>query len=48
MNSFIDSKNNLEMFSSEVNKIADLIDEGIEAYKEENNYNQELLDGIEF
>ncbi|MBT4165781.1 DEAD/DEAH box helicase family protein [archaeon] len=46
MNSFIDSKNNLEMFSSEVDKIAELIDEGIEAYREENNYNQELLDEI--
>jgi SNF2 family DNA or RNA helicase len=46
MNSFIDSKNNLEVFSSEVNKIADLIDEGIEAYKKDNDYNEEMLDKI--
>ena len=44
MNSFIDSKNNLDMFSSEVNKIGQIIDEGIEAYKAEGDYNMELLD----
>ncbi len=46
MNAFIDSKNNLELFSSEVNRIAEVIEEGIEAYKEDNNYNEELLDKI--
>jgi SNF2 family DNA or RNA helicase len=44
MNKFLDSKNNLEIFSKEVAEIAEIIEEGIQAYKESKEYNQNLLD----
>ena len=44
MNSFIDSKNNLETFSREVEKISKMIEQGIESYSEDKKYNMELLD----
>jgi SNF2 family DNA or RNA helicase len=44
MMSFIDSKNNLEVFSKNVEEIKELIDKGIEEYKESNDYNKEVLD----
>ena len=44
MNKFIDSKNNLEIFSKGVEEIAEMIEEGIESYKESKVYNEEVLD----
>ncbi|VVB78842.1 putative ATP-dependent RNA helicase [uncultured archaeon] len=44
MNKFLDSKNNLEIFSKEVGEIADIINEGIEAYQETKEYTKEVLD----
>ncbi len=44
MNCFIDSKNNLEIFSKEVNKIGDLIQKGIEHYRQNKKDNTKLLD----
>ncbi|MBT3404597.1 DEAD/DEAH box helicase family protein [archaeon] len=43
MNSFIDSKNNLNIFSSEVDKIAEIIEGGIEEYEKEKDYTKEAL-----
>jgi len=43
MNSFIDSKNNLEVFSSEVNKLAEIIESGIEDYNKTKEYNKKVL-----
>jgi SNF2 family DNA or RNA helicase len=45
MNTFIDSKNNLEIFSKEVDKIGEIIDKGIDAYLENKRFNEEALDG---
>jgi SNF2 family DNA or RNA helicase len=44
MTSFIDSKNNLEIFSREVGKISKMVEQGIESYNEDKKYNKELLD----
>ncbi len=43
MNCFIDSKNNLDMFSSEINKISNIIKKGIEDYEKEKDYTREAL-----
>jgi hypothetical protein len=45
MNTFIDSKNNLEIFSKEVDKIGEIIEKGIDAYLENKKFNEEALDG---
>jgi len=44
MNSFIDSKNNLDRFAEEIEKIEKVIQRGINEYKEINEQNSELLD----
>jgi SNF2 family DNA or RNA helicase len=44
MNSFIDSKNNLEIFSQDIKKIAQKIEEGVKEYKENEQENKEFLD----
>ena len=44
MNRFIDSKNNLEIFSKGVKEIDDMIQEGIKAYQESKEYTREILD----
>jgi SNF2 family DNA or RNA helicase len=44
MNAFIDSKNNLRVFSQGVEKIAKMIEEGIIEYKQNENENKEFLD----
>jgi SNF2 family DNA or RNA helicase len=44
MNSFIDSKNNLEIFSQDIRKIEKMLEEGIKGYKENENENKEFLD----
>lgn len=44
MTSFIDSKNNLDIFSKEIDKIGKLIESGIESYKEEDELNKKVLD----
>jgi hypothetical protein len=44
MNSFIDSKNNLEIFSQDIKKIAKMLEEGIEEYKKNEGENKEFLD----
>jgi SNF2 family DNA or RNA helicase len=44
MNKFLESKNNLEIFSKEVKEIAEIIEEGIESYKESKEYTKEILD----
>ncbi|MFZ5954924.1 MAG: DEAD/DEAH box helicase [Nanoarchaeota archaeon] len=44
MNSFIDSKNNLDKFAMEIEKIGKLIQRGIDDYKEINEQNSQLLD----
>lgn len=44
MNSFIDSKNNLDIFSAEVGKIAETIERGIREYEESKEINKKLLD----
>ena len=44
MNKFIDSKNNLEIFSKGVEEIAQMIEEGMEAYSNSKKYNEEILD----
>jgi SNF2 family DNA or RNA helicase len=44
MNSFIDSKNNLEIFSQDIKKIAQKIEEGVKDYKENEQENKEFLD----
>src|SRR3990167_2041490 len=45
MNAFIDSKNNLDIFASDVNKIAKIIEEGIAQYTEAKETSSEVLDG---
>jgi SNF2 family DNA or RNA helicase len=44
MNSFIDSKNNLEIFSQDIKKIEKMLEEGIKGYKENEKDNKEFLD----
>jgi superfamily II DNA/RNA helicase len=44
MNAFIDSKNNLERFASDIEKIGDLIQKGIDDYQKTKEKNAELLD----
>ena len=44
MNKFIDSKNNLEIFSKEVGEIAEIINEGIKSYNEAKVIISEVLD----
>jgi SNF2 family DNA or RNA helicase len=44
MNSFIDSKNNLEIFSSEIDKIGEKILEGIREYSQAKKTTREVLD----
>lgn len=43
MNCFIDSKNNLQIFSSEINKIAEVIRQGIDEYEKDKEYTKEAL-----
>ena len=45
MNSFIESKNNLEIFSQDVGKIARMIEDGIDKYDEAKRKTSEVLDG---
>jgi SNF2 family DNA or RNA helicase len=44
MNSFIDSKNNLQIFSQDIKKIEKMLEEGIKGYKENEEENKEFLD----
>jgi SNF2 family DNA or RNA helicase len=44
MNSFIDSKNNLQIFSQDIKKIAKMLEDGIKDYKENEEENKEFLD----
>ncbi|MBR9705975.1 DEAD/DEAH box helicase [Candidatus Pacearchaeota archaeon] len=44
MNAFLESKNNLEVFSKEVDNIAKIIDKGIKNYSKTNSKNLKLLD----
>jgi hypothetical protein len=44
MNKFIDSKNNLEIFSRGVEEIAQIIEDGIGAYSDSKKYSEEVLD----
>lgn len=44
MMSFIDSKNNLELFAKDVSGIAKIVDKGIKEYKEMEEKNKEVLD----
>jgi SNF2 family DNA or RNA helicase len=44
MNRFINSKNNLEIFSKGVKEIDDMIQEGIKSYQESKEYTKEILD----
>lgn len=44
MNAFIDSKNNLETFAGEVDKIGELVQKGIDEYNKSKEDNEELLD----
>ena len=44
MNSFIDSKGNLDIFSQEVGEIASMISKGMEGYSESKEASSKLLD----
>lgn len=44
MNCFIDSKNNLEIFASEINKIGEMVEKGIKEYEKNKIENKRLLD----
>jgi SNF2 family DNA or RNA helicase len=44
MNAFLDSKNNLPRFASEINKVSIEIDKGIQTYEKTKKYTSELLD----
>ncbi|MBM3232729.1 DEAD/DEAH box helicase [Candidatus Pacearchaeota archaeon] len=44
MNAFIDSKNNLDIFASEVEKIAEMLEKGMEDYKKAKTATMEVLD----
>lgn len=43
MNTFIDSKNNLEKFSKSINEIAQMIENGINQYKDTKSYTSKML-----
>jgi len=43
MNTFIDSKNNLDVFSKGVKEIETIIRHGIDSYNQSKNYNEEVL-----
>jgi len=45
MNSFIDSKNNLDIFAQDVNKIAEFVEKGIDEYYQAKKSTAEVLDG---
>jgi len=45
MRSFIESKNNLDKFANDVNKIARIIEEGFKEYEDSKVENKKLLDG---
>ena len=45
MNSFIDSKNNLDIFAKDVDEISRLIQKGIDDYQEAKRASEEALDG---
>ena len=47
MNAFLDSKNNLEKFASDVNKIAELVQKGISDYEKSKESTTKLLDAKE-
>lgn len=44
MNAFIDSKGNLDLFSKDINKIADIIGEGLKEYNNSKIATSSLLD----
>ena len=44
MTAFLDSKNNLNRFASEIDKVGSEINSGIKAYEQTKNYTSELLD----
>ena len=44
MHAFIDSRNNLSRFATEVDKVSREIDQGIKDYEKTKNYTSELLD----
>lgn len=44
MNSFLDAKDNLEVFSQDVEKIADMIEDGIKQYQQAKDRTAEVLD----
>ncbi len=45
MNSFIDSKNNLDIFSKNVEEIAKIVQKGVSDYSEDKEFNKGVLDG---
>ncbi len=45
MNSFLDSKNNLEIFAKDINEISKIIQKGIDDYSEAKKASAEALDG---
>ncbi len=45
MEKFLDSRNNLEIFSKSVEEIAEMINEGIDSYNKTKDYSKEILDG---
>lgn len=45
MDSFIDSKNNLELFAKDVKNISDIIQKGVEEYKSSKEVTSKVLDG---
>ena len=45
MDSFIDSKNNLELFAQDVKDISKMIQKGIDDYNDSKLASQEALDG---
>ncbi|MCK5612811.1 DEAD/DEAH box helicase family protein [Candidatus Pacearchaeota archaeon] len=44
MEKFLDSRNNLDIFSKSVEAIAEIIDEGIESYNDTKEYSEEILE----
>jgi SNF2 family DNA or RNA helicase len=46
LNSFIDSKNNLDLFARDVEEISRIIQEGIDKYKEAKDSTSELIDEV--
>lgn len=45
MSCFIDSKNNLEIFASQIHRIGEIIEKGIDEYRNANKLTREVLDG---